>query len=1080
MRFVTSHPAGQMAALTKISKPRSSGAVPRERLFRLLDEGLRKPAVWIAGPAGSGKTTLVSSYLQTRNLPFLWYKADPGDGDIAAFFYYLGLAAQKAAPRFRKRLPLLTPEYLMAVPAFARKYFELLFNRFKPPFAVVLDNYHEIPLGAQLHEIMAIGLSMVPEGINIVVMSRNAAPDAYARLLANEELSRIEWEDVRLTEEESRRIVRTKAERELSDETLALLHKKTGGWVAGLMLLIESSKSNLLDPDLLNRFTPDEIFGYFASEIFRKSDPEEQQFLLATALLPSMTVQMAEAFTGIKAAGRILHSLNERNYFTERHLKEHPIFLYHPLFREFLISEAKARWTPEAIADLQRKAAALLIGEGQMDNAAALLLEAEDWGGFIALFIRQAPVLMARGRSRTIAEWLGKIPQSIVRGTPWLLYWMGVVRLPVSPAESRTLLEDAFRLFESRHDEAGVLLAWSAIVQTFLFEFDVFSPLDRWIDWLDDYLRRGNSFASPEIEASVAAGMTGALTWRRPAHDAMREWVEKSLVLSGGGVNSEAGMRAYTNAAVYYIWTGMFHECAILIREMGQMVRSEPVAPLRRIIIKNTEAMFFNTAADLREQALRAVREGLETARETGVRIVDPLLYTQGVISALNEGNRQRTEEFLHRLEKTLRRGSRTHWSHYYCLAAWHALSSGNVNQAVLLGGKSLALAEETGVPITETIVRILLAHALFASGERDQAEQQLAGTSAILHRTGSPYYEFLHGLTNTYFLLNRGERHTALNVLSRAMAKGCRHGFAIMIYFWLPAVMSRLCAEALEAGIEVDYVHSIIRKLDLAPDDRSLYMEHWPRPVRIYTFGRLEVMRDGLPLEFPAKAPRKIIALLRLLVSCGRNGANEERLADALWPDAEGDAALQSLATSIHRLRQLLGNDKIILRRDGRVKLDAALCWVDAHAFEELLDRAAGGSIPSFSVEEPSRSLEKAVLLYKGAFLSESIEAWAVSCRERLREKYLRAVARLGGQYEKHDGFDTAVKFYQRGLEVDNLAEEFYYRIMKCCASAGRKAEAVAVYMKCKRILQAVLGVDPSPETQELFRSLDQEPRRK
>jgi ATP/maltotriose-dependent transcriptional regulator MalT/DNA-binding SARP family transcriptional activator len=1067
-----------MASLTKISTPRSSGIVPRERLFRLIDEGLRRTAVWVASPAGSGKTSLAASYLETRNINCLWYKADSGDGDIATFFYYMGLAARKAAARFRKPLPLLTPEYVLGIPEFARRYFEILFERLKPPFVIVLDNYHEIPAESQFHEIMKIGLANAPEGIHIIVLSRNTAPAAYARLLANNTLSRLGWEQVQLTAEESRRIVQAKAKQALAGETLALLHQKAQGWVAGLMLLIEGSKVQLLDPERLNRFTPEDIFDYFATEIFRKSDPQEQAFLLATAFLPSMTAQTAEAFTGNTSAGKILCSLNERNYFTERHLKDRPIFLYHPLFREFLQSKAREQLPPEKIAILQREAAAVLIKDGQAEDGALLLMEAEDWSGFIALFTEQAPVLMSTGRSRTIAEWLGKIPGAIVQRTPWLLYWSGICRLPISPAESRRFLEDAFRRFESHADDAGMLLAWSAIVQTYLFEFDDFRPLDRWIDWLDERLRRGASFPSVEIEASVAAGMTGALTWRMPAHPAMHQWVARALSLSRSSANPEAGLRSRTNAAVYYIWTGMFDECAILIGEMTTKIRSEPVSPLRRISMKVPESMFYNTAVEFREQATRSVQEGLEIAQQTGVRIVDPLLYIQGVVSALNEGDPQKAEEFLLNVDKTLRSASRTHVSHYYCLLAWHQLFTGNTQKALLLAEKSLAVTKETGVPVSEAIIRIVLAHALYAFGEHRRAEQQLSLIETLLPRTASAYFEYLYLLTRAFFLLRRGAWKSSREALSRAMGIGRRQGFATLQYFWLPSVMSRLCAEALEAGIAVDYVQSIIQKLGLVPDDRSLYSEQWPRSVKIYAFGRLQVLRDGRPLEFPAKAPRRIIALLRLLVASGRNGVSDERAADLLWPDADGDAALQSLTTSIHRLRQLLGHEKAVQRRDGRVKLNAGLCWVDAHAFEALLEQAAGGPKPVPSFEDPNRSIENALLLYKDAFLSESIETWVVSYRERLRQKYLGALARQGGHYEGQGRFDQAVECYQKGLEIDNLAEELYYRTMKCYTAAGRQAEAVACYMKCKRILFEVLGVEPSPKTENLFRTLGAGPK--
>ena len=55
----------------------------------------------------------------------------------------------------------------------------------------------------------------------------------------------------------------------------------------------------------------------------------------------------------------------------------------------------------------------------------------------------------------------------------------------------------------------------------------------------------------------------------------------------------------------------------------------------------------------------------------------------------------------------------------------------------------------------------------------------------------------------------------------------------------------------------------------------------------------------------------------------------------DALWPEADGDMAQQSFATALHRLRQLLGNEKAIQRQEGQLTLDDRFCWVDVWAFE-------------------------------------------------------------------------------------------------------------------------------------------------
>jgi len=141
--------------LAKITRPVPSGCLPRTRLFRLVDRGCKKASLlWICGPPGCGKTTLVSTYLEARNIPALWYRIDAGDDDLASFFYYLGIAGKRAAPRMGKPLPLLTPEYLAGIQEFNRHFFENLFARLSPARALVFDDYHEIPTKSPLHDVI--------------------------------------------------------------------------------------------------------------------------------------------------------------------------------------------------------------------------------------------------------------------------------------------------------------------------------------------------------------------------------------------------------------------------------------------------------------------------------------------------------------------------------------------------------------------------------------------------------------------------------------------------------------------------------------------------------------------------------------------------------------------------------------------------------------------------------------------------------------------------------------------------------------------------------------------------------------
>ena len=328
-------------SIAKITRPRLTGIASRERVFRLLDEGMKKPITWIAAPAGSGKTTLAASWLDTRKLPCLWYQIDEGDGDIASFFYFMGEAAKKAAPRYKNTLPLLTPEYLQSVPVFTRRYFEELFRRIKTPAVVVFDNYQDAQRGSEFNEMISHALDTIPDGINVIVLSRASPPQQLARFQANSRLHLIGWENVRFTRDESEQLIKVHGHEGQSEDIVALLHQKTEGWAAGLVLLMAGAGSRGSGVFDFDKKAPAGLFDYFASEVFDETDAEKRDFLLKTSFLPWMTAAAAEELTGNVKAGAILSGLNRNHYFTDRRPLPQPVFQYHPLFKEFLQVRAK-------------------------------------------------------------------------------------------------------------------------------------------------------------------------------------------------------------------------------------------------------------------------------------------------------------------------------------------------------------------------------------------------------------------------------------------------------------------------------------------------------------------------------------------------------------------------------------------------------------------------------------------------------------------------------------------------------------------------------------------------------------------
>jgi LuxR family maltose regulon positive regulatory protein len=403
-----------MGPLAKTSRPSSSRIAPRKRLFRLLDRWARHPLVWVAGPAGCGKTSLVSSYLDARKQSALWYQIDAGDSDPATFFYYLGAAMPRATPR--RPMPILTPEYLHDMPTFALRYFEELFARLGSASVVVFDNYQDVPREAPLHAMLRKGLAAVPEGARVIILSRHMPPPVFARFRAHGQMQVVTWEDLRLTLDEARALARVRGERKLSAAAVGRAYTAADGWAAGLIMMLSSAEATGAERRT-SRLSREGVFDYFGSEIFDQTDPETQRFLVETALLPSMTARMAQNLTGLDHAGEILARLGDNHFFTTRDVQREPAFQYHPLFRDFLLARGRRRWTrPEAVRLLER-AAAILEGQGQIEEAVALVREIEGWERLARLIVTHAPATVAQGRCRTVEGWIRDLPANAVDGS---------------------------------------------------------------------------------------------------------------------------------------------------------------------------------------------------------------------------------------------------------------------------------------------------------------------------------------------------------------------------------------------------------------------------------------------------------------------------------------------------------------------------------------------------------------------------------------------------------------------------------------------------------------------------------------
>jgi LuxR family maltose regulon positive regulatory protein len=1078
------------ALLAKISRPQASGILKRERLFRILDQTFgSSSSLWITGPPGSGKTALVASYLESRQLRCIWYQVDDRDADVSTLFYYLGLAAHREAPRRRTPLPYLTPHYLPGLPAFARRYFETFYARLKLPLVLVFDNCQEVPSDARFYEVLRESLELTPSGICLILISRTDPPPVLSRPIANRAMTLLGWEELRFNRSEAEELLQKSYPQAVPEQLVPRVYESTEGWAGGLVLLALSIAREAALPRSAGELHYEKIFDYFASEIFAKISGGTRAFLLKTAFLPQMTVRMAQELSENAQAGQILSELSARCYFTTTHVQTggDPSYQYHHLFRDFLRSRAEAAFRASSLKEIRIKAAGLLEQAGQVEDAVHLFQEAADEEGLVRLILANVEALTRQGRQQTLRSWFSGLSEQIMEKYPWLLYWSSLAYLPVDPGTSQRLAEKAFALHRARRDYRGMFADCYPAVTAICLEQADFKLLDRWIAVLDRGFRALKTPLPPEIEAQLANTMFVALVLRQPQHPDIAGYRQRLERACRSLQDADMRILLEADALLYHIWMGDFPKAAETLDSLLRLARQKKatIQPLTLANLRTFQAMYHAYAGEA-EACLQAVKAGLAVMRNSGIAIMEGQIRIYAISAMICAGQLHTASQELEEVGNTLPAYPRTISVHYHFLRAWHALLVEDLQASWHYIREGHAGASASGMAIVEILAEYNLAQVLHKRRENSKAKLHLGKFHRAAQTLNSPLLEFMYLLARAHFDLAEGATEKAQAHLRRSLRIGRQNEY-FFFPFWQPLVMADLSAAALEASIEVEYVRELIRRRGLLPDPSKPAGASWPWQVKLITLGGFELLVNGRPATSPGKAQKKPLELLKLLICLGGREAGEEQLADVLWPDAQGDLAHKAFEVTLHRLRRLLGTDEAVILREGKLGLNPRCCWLDTWELERRIreaeeawralelprppDRkAAARQISARALESTEKTLE----LYRGHFLpADSGQHWTVSCRERLRSQFIRLVLRHGSYLERSGQLHKAAECYEKGLEIDDLAEELYQRLMLCLKRLGQETAGLAVYDRCRAALDAALQLPPSSKTEAIRRSL-------
>jgi DNA-binding SARP family transcriptional activator len=1061
-----------LPARAKLTRPRLHNAVARERLFDKLDAACAsRPAACVVGPPGAGKTTLVASWSDARHLKGVWYQVDAGDADLATFFFYLGEAARPFLRKGRRALPALTPEYLTDIPGFARRFFRDLFALLPAGACLVLDNYQEVPPEEAFHAVIADAVAEVPQTQSLIVVSRRDPPNCYARLIANENVAFIDWEDLKLTVDETRAIIENRAQVSASD--IERLHAESGGWAAGVTLMLEGRRRSAAE-SVPDPFTERELlFDYFAAQIFARVPDSTRRFLVMTALLPQVPVSVARELTGNEAAGEILESLYQRHLFTHRRPGLERTYWYHALFRNFLLAQADQILGAAQREQDERRAGRLLEAQDALDDAFALFRQSKDWEAVSRMAFRHANELLAQGRGQTLREWILALPGVWLDRDPWLRYWLGTSLVSIDQQEARTHLERAYACFATLPDRTGQALSAAGVLETYYFEWSDFRNMGAWVERLEPLVAQNMFSDAPARELKLYASMLVGILYGAPGHRQLRRCVERVSEMLDENLDVNSKLAGATFLLSYCNLSGELDLGRSVLLRASPLLGSDQVTPLNELWWYLRTAHYHTMVGDLvtARQALDHVRNLADNHGLSGLRSAALLTRSYEQVVACMEGDRGTVIRLEAEFDALVQPDRPQDKFHVIDGRLYRATLDRDVHALCKLGPASFAAGEATGMVYVQVLALIRWAHGLAWAGDLEQLAGCLERVRKLVSGTYMTYFDCEVRFLTAYVAIKHGPLESALPVLEDSIRHARESNFHYPNNVRFSATLSWVLDAALAHAIETDYVQDVVRRYRLRPV--CVGSAAWPWPLKLFTLGSFEVQIDGCPLRFSGRTPRKPLALLKAIVALGCADVPQAKLIDALWPEEEGDAGKQSFGVTMVRLRKLLGTHDAITVADERVSLNPTVCWVDAKAFETRLKGASNERAEALGAGSKD-PMEKILELYRGPFLPADLEeTWAVQMRLRLRTLFTSAIEEAAARMEVRGEWEQAIACYRRGLDADDLIEEFYIGQMRCYLALKRPAEGIATYRRLRQTLSVVLGLAPSSAADAAARAL-------
>ncbi len=1089
---------------TEYTPPYIYKAIPRLRLFNLLDDNAHKQNIMIAGQAAQGKSTLVASYLKNKNHNILWFNLSKDDSHHTKLFDKLFSGIRNISEKIENSEDIVLPGITLGTEKDLLRRIEVLsgiLNELSFPLTIVLDDLQSVDETLSGFQLVKGIVENRFKKIKLFLLSRTLPSFNIPRLKLTHHLFILGNADLAFNLSETNTFFAEK--KAMAKNDIEKIQKITAGWAGGLTLISESMRQFKDMPVLPDRITT-EVFSYFSQEIYNNLSKKIQVFLIETAILNTIDLELIHHFFDSTDSLEILAELETRNLFIQRIDSQGTKYKYHDLFKDFLLQELAKIKGQSYIRKLNEKAGQFFWEQRDHEQALNYFITAKATEQIIHIIKIKGTDYFINGNMSGLQNWISHVPDSVIKDDPWLIFFQTMARRIRGGKKNIKTLQTALAMFEQLKDDRGVLLSIGYLIEAMVF---VRQPSQKILEWI----KKGESILD----------QVGSMTYFPWARALL--WQQIGLGYIAGNGNIPKGASACRNAIILgkqiesidlilnasitltfgYVQAGDFVKARMMLNKIQDMTKEGQHPEYRAL--KNIVDINFALKNGKFERGHELLLRSENDIEKFGLIFLYPGFVEAKALHSLFINRYDDARQMADHLNDfSILEGNDFYKGVAHRVKAFCLLREKKYDLAIQEINTALNLLEQAKKgDIHHYLAQQLQGMIYYKAGKLKKARQVLKPALTYFQQISSDLSFSETALTLGLISWHMDDKKNTNHYLTQGVEKIIEGKYIFFPLLDEPSLIEAVVVTAGTAKIMLpdSFASSLLSQCNPSSvfqhiedllntckkDDatatinnlRPLYRQLLPK-IRIETLGQFKIFYDQKEISNNDFEGAKPILLLKAIVLHGSKDIPREILIDDLWPEADVKSGEKNFKINLHRLRKAIEATYIkqfgyvyILQKSGLVSLDSQLVTLDA---DEFISHSKKGEHSELQ-EDYESALDwytKAAMIYKGDYFSEEpYVEWIARKRDLFRSRYIDLMQKKALIHEEFDQIGDAVSTWALMLEADPCYEAAYQNLMILYADSGQKKKALDLFATCKQILNNDMGIEPEKRTKELFKKI-------